>query len=66
MINNPLTHAANPAVLRDYQLMDNVWASQGVVFLSGTQALVRLVLMQRRYDESQQWNTRGFIATGHG
>jgi indolepyruvate ferredoxin oxidoreductase len=66
MINNPLTHAANPAVLRDYQLMDNVWASQGVVFLSGTQALVRLVLMQRRYDESQQWNTRGFISGYRG
>lgn len=53
-------------VLRNYQLEDNIWASQGVVFLSGTQALVRLMLMQRQHDERQQWNTRGFISGYRG
>ncbi|MGV0958997.1 MAG: indolepyruvate ferredoxin oxidoreductase family protein [Limnohabitans sp.] len=52
--------------LRDYQLQDNIWASQGAVFLSGTQALVRLMLMQRQHDERQQWNTRGFISGYRG
>ena len=52
--------------LRDYQLKDNIWASQGAVFLSGTQALVRLMLMQRQHDERQQWNTRGFISGYRG
>jgi len=52
--------------LRDYQLKDNIWAPQGAVFLSGTQALVRLMLMQRQHDERQQWNTRGFISGYRG
>jgi hypothetical protein len=31
----------------DFQLSDNLWAERGQVFLTGTQALVRLLLMQR-------------------
>ena len=58
-------NTATPA-LRDYQLKDNIWAPQGAVFLSGTQALVRLMLMQRQHDERQQWNTRGFISGYRG
>jgi indolepyruvate ferredoxin oxidoreductase len=34
--------------LRSYQLADNLGAQEGAVFLTGTQALVRLMLMQRR------------------
>jgi indolepyruvate ferredoxin oxidoreductase len=52
--------------LRDCMLKDSIWASQGAVFLSGTQALVRLMLMQRQYDRHQQWNTRGFISGYRG
>ncbi len=52
--------------LRDVQLKDSVWATQGPVFMSGTQGLVRLMLMQRRIDASQQWNTRGFISGYRG
>ncbi|PUE06787.1 pyruvate ferredoxin oxidoreductase [Limnohabitans sp. T6-5] len=52
--------------LRDYQLQDSVWAQQGSVFLSGTQALVRIMLMQRQHDERQHWNTRGFISGYRG
>jgi indolepyruvate ferredoxin oxidoreductase len=58
--------AAPTPALRDYQLKDNIWAPQGAVFLSGTQALVRLMLMQRQHDERQQWNTRGFISGYRG
>ncbi|MEK7345716.1 MAG: indolepyruvate ferredoxin oxidoreductase family protein [Pseudomonadota bacterium] len=63
--NQPST-APSLADLRDYQLKDNVWATQGAVFLSGTQALVRLMLMQRQSDERQSWNTRGFISGYRG
>ena len=66
MTHKPQTPVTPPADLRDYQLKDNVWAQQGAVFMSGTQALVRLMLMQRRFDESQQWNTRGFISGYRG
>jgi len=35
------------AIRTDYQLQDNLRADHGQVFLTGTQALVRLPLMQR-------------------
>ena len=38
--------------LRDYRLQDNLAATSGAVFLTGTQALVRLLLMQRRADDA--------------
>jgi indolepyruvate ferredoxin oxidoreductase len=50
----------------DYQLSDALWAREGQVFLTGTQALVRLVLMQRRRDQAAGWNTRGFISGYRG
>src|SRR4051812_16027655 len=34
----------------DYQLADSLWAGGGAIFLTGTQALVRLMLMQRQRD----------------
>ena len=47
-----------PALRRpDYRLADNLWADRGAVFLSGTQALVRLLLMQRRRDAAAGLNT---------
>jgi indolepyruvate ferredoxin oxidoreductase len=65
MPNTNPAYTGTPA-LRDYQLKDNIWASQRPVFLSGTQALVRLMLMQRQLDERQKWNTRGFISGYRG
>ena len=63
----PISQTTTPTpALRDYQLQDNIWATHGVVFLSGTQALVRLMWMQRQLDERQQWNTRGFISGYRG
>ena len=36
--------------LADYKLSDNLTATRGRIFLTGTQALVRLALMQRAAD----------------
>ncbi len=47
-----------------YQLGDNLTQTEGRVFLTGTQALTRLVLAQRRADVKQGLNTAGFV-TGY-
>jgi indolepyruvate ferredoxin oxidoreductase len=52
--------------LMDYQLDDNLTARKGKVFLTGTQALVRLPLMQRQLDREQGLNTAGFISGYRG
>jgi len=50
----------------DYQLSDNLWAAAGAVFLSGSQALLRLLLMQRERDAAAGLNTQGFISGYRG
>src|SRR5450631_2439477 len=50
----------------DYKLSDNLHSPDGQVFLTGTQALVRLPLMQRALDAAQGWNTAGFISGYRG
>ena len=58
---------ASPALARpDYQLSDNLWARHGQVFLTGTQALVRLMLMQRQRDEAAGLQTQGFVSGYRG
>ncbi|NDH53116.1 MAG: indolepyruvate ferredoxin oxidoreductase family protein [Betaproteobacteria bacterium] len=60
-------HASTPTVLRpNYKLADNLWASTGAVFLTGTQSLVRLMLTQRDRDVVRGLNTRGFISGYRG
>lgn len=39
--------------LLDYQLDDNLTAENGRILISGTQALVRLTLMQARLDRAR-------------
>ena len=58
----PLSPIARP----DYRLDDSVWATSGTVFLTGTQALVRLALMQRQRDAARGLDTRGFISGYRG
>ena len=60
--------AADPGVvrLRTYALEDNLLAREGSVFLTGTQALVRLPLMQRWLDRERGLNTAGFISGYRG
>ncbi|MGE0799073.1 MAG: indolepyruvate ferredoxin oxidoreductase family protein [Lautropia sp.] len=50
----------------DYRLADALWANGGQVFLTGTQALLRLMLMQRRRDAASGLNTRGFVSGYRG
>src|SRR5580658_8982256 len=52
--------------LADYKLTDNLTATRGRIFLTGTQALVRLVLMQRALDKARDMNTAGFISGYRG
>ena len=56
-----------PTPLRnDYQLSDNLTATSGQVFLTGTQALIRLILMQRQLDAARGWRTAGFVSGYRG
>ena len=52
--------------LRDYRLADNLAATRGAIFLTGTQALVRLPLMQRARDERAGLKTAGFVSGYRG
>jgi indolepyruvate ferredoxin oxidoreductase len=49
-----------------YQLADALWAREGQIFLTGTQALVRLMLMQRQRDAAAGLGTQGFISGYRG
>ncbi|HEX8785855.1 MAG TPA: indolepyruvate ferredoxin oxidoreductase family protein, partial [Telluria sp.] len=50
----------------DYALDDNLTRAQGRVFLTGTQALVRLLCMQKLLDESNGLDTAGFVSGYRG
>jgi indolepyruvate ferredoxin oxidoreductase len=58
-MNAPLRHGA-------YRLADALWANEGTVFLTGTQALVRLALMQRQRDAATGVASQGFISGYRG
>jgi indolepyruvate ferredoxin oxidoreductase len=57
---------AAPLERPGYQLAHNLWAPGGQVFLTGTQALVRLLLMQRQRDVAAGLDSRGFISGYRG
>jgi len=50
----------------DYQLADNLTRANGRIFLTGTQALVRMLLTQRRLDRERGLNTAGFVSGYRG
>src|SRR5690606_39695790 len=50
----------------DYQLEDRYRRQSGRVFLTGTQALVRIPLMQAELDRRAGLNTAGFISGYRG
>ncbi|QGZ42459.1 indolepyruvate ferredoxin oxidoreductase [Pseudoduganella flava] len=50
----------------DYQLQDNLTRTSGRVFLTGTQALVRLMLAQRQLDDANGLRTAGFVSGYRG
>jgi indolepyruvate ferredoxin oxidoreductase len=60
----PLADA--PSAIDAYELMDRYRRQSGRVFLTGTQALVRIPLMQRQMDRAAGLNTAGFISGYRG
>jgi len=52
--------------LLDYQLEDRYLKEQGRVFLTGTQALMSIMIRQKRLDEANGLNTAGFISGYRG
>ena len=48
-----LRQASDGLLRADYRLDDSLWGQSGAIFLTGTQALVRLMLMQRRRDAAE-------------
>lgn len=55
-----------PVLRADYKLSDSLWAKSGAVFLTGTQALIRVLLMQRQRDAARGLNTQGFVSGYRG
>jgi len=62
----PALADASPLQRPDYRLADNLWARSGQVFMTGTQALVRLPLMQRWRDQAAGLESRGFVSGYRG
>jgi len=60
------TPAPTPQIDLGYQLNDNLVRESGRVFLTGTQALVRILLTQRRLDRQRGLNTAGFVSGYRG
>ncbi|MDK9703557.1 MAG: indolepyruvate ferredoxin oxidoreductase family protein [Sulfuritalea sp.] len=58
--------AAMPLANGGYRLEDSLQADSGRIFLTGTQALVRLPLMQRQLDVEAGLDTAGFISGYRG
>ena len=60
------TLLTNSVVDRDYTLEDKFTRTEGRIYLSGVQALVRLPLMQKLRDQAAGLNTGGFISGYRG
>ena len=60
------TALTNSVVDADYTLEDKYRRTQGRIYLSGVQALVRLPLMQKLRDERAGLDTAGFISGYRG
>ena len=60
------TPAPEPQLDLEYQLADNLTRESGRIFLTGTQALVRIMLTQARVDRERGLNTAGFVSGYRG
>ncbi len=65
LASQPMQHE-QPLADPGYQLDDNLRRQRGRVFITGTQALVRLLIMQKSLDKAQGLNTAGFISGYRG
>ena len=53
-------------ILKDYELRDRYARTEGRVFLTGTQAIVRIALDQARRDRARGLDTRGYVSGYRG
>jgi indolepyruvate ferredoxin oxidoreductase len=60
------TQVAAPVVLRDVSLDDKYDLTKDRVFITGTQAIIRMLLMQRERDRLAGLNTAGFVSGYRG
>ncbi len=58
--------ASSATLDQGYTLQDRYDRDEGRVFITGTQALVRLLMEQRRRDRAQGLNTAGFVSGYRG
>ncbi len=58
--------AAPPLCLPEVQLNDKYQQTSGSVYMSGTQALVRLLILQHQRDHAAGLNTAGFVSGYRG
>lgn len=65
-MNDDMKRDPEPVPATSYRLADNRSALQGRVFLTGTQALVRLLLLQRKWDGAHGLKTAGFVSGYRG
>ena len=64
---SPVSSIVRPEFpLDNYELIDRYRRESGRVFLTGTQALVRIPLMQRTLDRAAGLNTAGFVSGYRG
>ncbi|MFK8029595.1 MAG: indolepyruvate ferredoxin oxidoreductase family protein [Gammaproteobacteria bacterium] len=62
----PSKQNSTPARLDNYELLDRYKRDEGRVFLTGTQALVRIALTQRQLDRVNDVNSAGYISGYRG
>jgi len=65
-MSDPTALLASPVLDADYSLDHKYTRSEGRIYLSGVQALVRLPLMQQMRDRAAGLNTAGFISGYRG
>ena len=58
--------AVQASTLTDYELIDRYTRTEGRVFLTGTQAIVRIALDQARRDKARGLDTRGYVSGYRG
>jgi len=66
MQTEPRSHSTEKVPLRQVSLSDKYTAGSGPVFISGIEALVRLLLDQRRLDRARGLNTAAFVCGYEG
>ncbi|ASJ76312.1 indolepyruvate ferredoxin oxidoreductase family protein [Granulosicoccus antarcticus] len=65
-MSDPSSNSPLPAVNLQYELADRYAQPSGRVYMTGTQALVRVILDQARRDRAAGLNTAGFVSGYRG